>query len=103
MKDLFRGYLMGMILAALTVIGCATAFPWRYYATQMPETCYDAGKLLGKDGSDGWPDTDLNECKPDKTSRLKCITMLVDDFYSLKADDEKCHNDLKFCQKGAKP
>lgn len=102
-------------LGILTIVGCATTFPWRYYATEMDDTCYDHGKLLGKPGKGGWPDLSLNQCKPDPTPtatppagapkpiKLKCMTLLVDDWYSLKADDEKCHSDLVACQQGPKP
>lgn len=97
------------------MVGCATAFPYRYYATSMPPSCYDLGQLLGKTGSGGWPDASLDQCKPDpdlppgspsgapQPVKLKCMTMLVDDFYSLKADDEKCHADLQICQQGPQP
>lgn len=102
-------------LGVLTIIGCATAFPYRYYAAEMPDTCYDQGKLLGKSGKAGWPDLSLKECKPDPTPttspipgdpkpvRLRCMTLMIDDWYSLKADDEKCHSDLDACLKGPKP
>jgi hypothetical protein len=96
-------FVTGMALGVFTVFGCATSFPWRYYATKMPDQCYDTGTLLGKSGKEGWPDAAMLECKPDAQVKTKCITVLVDDFYSLKTDDQKCHNDLQLCQRGAKP
>lgn len=123
-----RGFLPGFILGLLTIAGCATVFPWRYYNSNIPERkiteqdvgkslsdlAYDEGILLGKSGSGGWPDAPLNQCKPDPLpspgaspspvpDELKCVTVLVDDFYSLKADDEKCHANLQTCQQGAAP
>lgn len=105
-----RGYPIGVLLGVLTVIACASTFPWPYYATKMPDSCYDQGSLLGKQGS--WPDLPLADCKPDPQpspstssapTMLKCITVKIDDFYSIKADDEKCHSDLKMCQAGKPP
>lgn len=111
-----KGYSIGILMGIVTVVGCAsTGFPWLYYNAQMPESCYDQGKLLGKTGSGGWPDLSLSECKPDPVPSgsptpgrpspvlLKCMTMKADDFYSLRADDEKCHADLQICQQGPMP
>ena len=69
----------------------------------MPEECYDKGQLLGKQGKEGWPDEPLAQCKPDETVKLKCMTVKVDDFYSIKADNIKCHQDLISCQQGPLP
>lgn len=88
-------------LGVITMVGCAS-FPWRYYGTQMDDTCYDKGNLLGKQGKQGWPNLPLAECKPDVSIKLKCITVPIDDFYSFKADDEKCHSDLNSCEKNCK-
>lgn len=108
--EVFRGFSLGLLMGLLTVVGCASAgFPWRYYNTNMPDSCYDQGKLLGKEGKDGWQDLTLDQCKPDPDPspgaspgpapvKLKCITVLVDDFYSIKADDLKCHQALQDCQ-----
>lgn len=93
-------------LLTLAVIfgGCASvSFPWPYYASHMADSCYDQGTLYGKPGSDGWPDLPLIECKPDAVKKLKCITLLDSDFYALKSDDMKCHQDLQSCQGGAVP
>lgn len=114
-KNSLRGYPIGLFAGLLTVFGCATTFPWRYYGVQMPDSCYDQGRLLGKAGKNGWSDLTLDQCKPDpdpvtppkpgdpKPVKLKCMTILVDEFYSLKADDEKCHSALDSCQRGPKP
>lgn len=110
----YRAFIGGYGLGLLTISACATAFPWKYYATDMPTSCYDQGKLLGKSGTGGWPDLTLDQCKPDpepspgsspitQPVELKCMTMLVADFTELKADDEKCHADLNSCQHGAPP
>lgn len=102
-----RGFVPGFVLGCATIAGCASIFPYRYYNTQMPPECYDQGRLLGKLGPEGWPDLSLADCKPDPEpspgssivpKRQKCTTLLDDDFYSLKADDEKCHEQLKMCQ-----
>lgn len=94
---------MGYLLGIISIVGCASVFPYRYYATQMPESCYDSGMLLGKVGKDGWRDLPLNQCKPDDTVKLKCVTMIESDFYALKLDNQKCHLDLDSCQRGNPP
>lgn len=88
-------------LGVFTIVGCASAwkFPYPYYAEQMEPSCYDAGQLLGKSGSQGWPDLSLKECKPDEQIKLKCMVVKVDDFYSMKSDDEKTHAALDSCQR----
>jgi hypothetical protein len=106
-----RSAAVGSLVTLVIVLAGCASFPWRYYATQMPGECYDKGTLLGKSGSDGWPDRKLSECKPDPDlapgqpagKKLKCITLFDEDFYSLKADNEKCHKDLAICQAGPKP
>jgi hypothetical protein len=98
--------------AVVVLIGCASTFPYKYYATSMPGGCYDEGTLLGVSGSSGWPDVALDECKPDPAPSpgasttpvlLKCITMMAPDFYASKAAYLKCQNDLKVCQTGPSP
>lgn len=102
-RNYTSGILTGLLIAAVMLVGCATVFPWPYYGPSMPDSCYDQGTLLGKTGSDGWKDLPLSECKPDAKVKIKCITQKIDDFYSLKADDMKCHKDLQICQKGNPP
>lgn len=124
MRTFRSGVLIGFLAAVVGLIGCATAFPYRYYAEHfqsraivqadvgkdLADLVYQEGILWGKSGSGGWPDVPLNDCKPDPDPtpgtpspvpspiKLKCITMFDGDFYSLKADDEKCHSDLDACQ-----
>lgn len=112
MRHFGAGFWSGFFIGVFCVIGCASSpiFPWHYYAPSLPSSCYDQGQLLGKLGSGGWPDLSMDECKPDPAPtpgqpqpsaspiQLKCMVMLVDDFYSLQADDEKCHSDLDSCQ-----
>lgn len=100
-----RGILTGYFLGVVTIVGCASSgvFPWRYYTTQMEPGCYDTGKLLGKLGKSGWPDKDLTTCKPDPSPTpgavlARCITLDIDDFYSLKADYLQCQSDLNNCR-----
>lgn len=107
----FQGFTVGILLGLITVVGCASSFAYKYYATAMPNSCYEEGTLLGKSGNGGWSDLPLKECEPDPKpspgapsgKALKCITMLDTDFYELKADDQKCHADLNACQKGPQP
>lgn len=101
LNTLLRGYFHGLVLSCLMVVGCASTMPYKYYATSMPDSCYDSGKLLGS-GDKTWPDIDLKECKPGAQFKMKCVTMLIDDFYLLKADYLKCHKDLQTCQKTGK-
>jgi hypothetical protein len=120
--------LLGYALGLLTLGGCATTFAWRYYAPHIPDRkitqadvgksladlAYAEGLLWGKAGKDGWPDLGFEECKPDPDPtpgaspgpaprKLKCITLLDPDFYSLKEDNEKCHAELQKCQAGPEP
>lgn len=110
-----KGVIAGYVLGVVTVVGCAN-FPYHYFSTKMPADCYDKGTLLGKADLGGWPDESLSECKPDAEPApgtspspgpapilLKCMTMKAPEFYSLKADDEKCHSDLDICQAGKPP
>lgn len=127
-----RAFIAGFLFGLLTLLGCATTvmFPYKYYAAHIPDRtiteadvgksladlAYAEGILWGKAGSEGWSDLALNECKPDpipspdasptpgpSPKLMKCTTMLNDEFYALKADDEKCHVDLQICQKGNAP
>lgn len=103
MRNFLQGFILGTVLV---VVGCAASFPFRYYSTSMPSSCYDQGTLLGKTGSSGWQDLPLDNCKPDPKPSgiaLKCLTMLAPDYYSMKADYLKCQNDLIKCQGGNPP
>lgn len=108
-----RGVIAGYLLGIATIVGCASAdlFPWPYYKAEMPDSCYDQGKLIARKG---FQNLDLKECKPDAAPspgpiptlqpvRIRCITVMYDDFYTIKADNEKCHNDLAACQAGPGP
>lgn len=116
--DMVTGFGLAVVLA----YGCASTnpFPWPYYAPQMPDGCYDQGVLLGKLGTSGWPDRSMSLCKPDPDPspipsgdptptpapspvKLKCMLVFIDDFYSIQADDIKCHADLELCQQGPAP
>lgn len=121
----WAGYLSCYALGLFTAVGCASSFPWRYYGAHLhsrpiieadvgkdlADLAYAEGTLYGVLGKDGWPDRPLEDCKPDPDPspngpapsaspiKLKCMTLFIDDWYSLKADDEKCHSDLDACQK----
>lgn len=99
MKPLNKGRVQGFIISLLFLVACGVSYPYKYYAIQMAPECYDKGMLLGVSGSDGWPDKPLTEIKPDATTKLKSITLFIDDFYAAKGDYLKCHNDLIACQK----
>jgi hypothetical protein len=91
---------------------CATT--WKYYGEllsdrvltpddvgkKLSDLCYDEGKLLGKQGSDGWPDLPLDECKPDQAIAGKCVVQTTDVYRALEKDDEDCHIQLSDCEKG---
>lgn len=119
MRNPKTAFVSGFFLAILSVVSCATTgtWPWPFYAPSMPVECYDKGQLLGKLGSDGWPDQAMELCKPDPDPdpdpsitptpgptpvKLKCIVTKIDDFYSAKAAYEKCESDLVACQKSCK-
>ena len=90
MKNISLGIILGVLLSA-----CA-GFSYKYYGVEMPGDCYDKGMLLGKTPNDDLP---LSTCKPDDVTKLKCITLQIDEFYALKADYERCVVELKACQK----
>ena len=123
MKTFRSGILVGFFTALILVLGCATQFPYRFYNAQIKSRAiteadvgkdlatlaYQEGVLLGKLGSDGWPDRPFADCQPDpipspgaspapSPNLMKCTTLATPEFYSLKADDEKCHSDLDVCQ-----
>lgn len=125
MRSYGAGFWSGFVIGVICVVGCASSFPWRYYGAHLHSRpiveadlgkdlaglAYAEGVLYGKLGKDGWPDRPLEDCKPDPDPvpggpspvaspvKLKCVTLMVDDMYSLKADDQKCHSDLDACQK----
>src|SRR5215469_14150950 len=94
-KGLWSGFIFALVLAA----GCA-ATTWRYYGEQLPgrtivqadvgeklsDLCYNEGRLLGKEGSDGWPDLPLTECKPDTALAGKCVVQMTETYRALKKD-----------------
>jgi hypothetical protein len=111
-------FMGGWGMGLLTAFGCASSptFPWKFYTPSMPPTCYDEGQLLGKLGSDGWPDLSLDECKPDPMPSPgaspnpgpspvldRCMIMNTQDFYAMQAAYLTCQNDLIACQQGPAP
>lgn len=96
-KNIILGIVIGFALAA-----CA-GFRYRYYAPSLPDSCYDQGKLIGKDGKDGWPDLAFSECKPRDGVHPKCVVQLDGEFFSMKRDLIECRQALIDCQRGPKP
>ena len=108
---------IGCLVLVFSVASCATAFQWKYYNSSIPsriitqadvgrslsDIVYEEGIMLGKLNPNGWPDLPLSECKPDSAIKMKCVSMIENDFFDLKDDNEKCHSDLISCQKGPMP
>lgn len=100
------------LLGVLSMASCASVWTFRSYNAEirdrtiteadvgksLADLAYSEGMLLGKLGSDGWPDLPLSDCKPDATNKMKCATMMLPEFYRLKDDDEKCHERLQACE-----
>jgi hypothetical protein len=113
MKHYTAGFFPGFVIGVLTAFGCASTwvFPYRNYALDQPTDCFDQAKLLGKLGTGGWPDLPGDTCKPAPSpspgqpegNEMPCSIVMTSDWYILKADSEKCHNDLQNCQKGSVP
>lgn len=98
MRRLIIGLLFGACLSA-----CASAVQYRYYGMSIPPESFDRGDLLGRQGSDGWPDMAFSICKPDQQVRGKCVVMQTAEFFSMKRELEQLRRDLDACQRGVNP
>ena len=103
MKNLFaRGWSLGFIIGFLTSCG---SLGLKYYGMDLPENCYQQGKLLAADPKD---DEAFSVCQPDNQSEReeiftgkkgKCWIMKSDDFFNLLQDYERVKIELEDCQK----
>jgi hypothetical protein len=88
------------------IIACG-AIQYRWYTPDLPDECYAQGKLLGKEGKDGWADLSMEECKPVASPspgpRARCAVQLLSDFRSAEKELLECRQALSDCQKGAPP
>ena len=89
-KSFIAGFLCCSILMA-----CADTFPFKYYEYDIKN-----GKLLGATAQDDLPDS---QCNATPASAYPCMIVLTDEFFKLKADDLKAHQDLQDCQSGNPP
>lgn len=85
MRALLHGIGLGLVLVA-----CAS-FSYKYYALD-----YQHSVLMGPTPADDLP---LSVCQGDAQSQTKCIILMIDEFYRVKGDLEKCQSQLSSCQK----
>jgi hypothetical protein len=98
-----QSFVYGASLALLGLIGCASTLNYRYYGLSLTDICYGQGSLLGKLGSDGWPDLPFTECQPDAAVKGKCVVELAADHFAKDAALQQCQSDLKSCESGVIP
>jgi len=82
------------LLGILFALGCATAFPYRYYGLNASN--YD-GTLQGPKPSDDLP---LSKCKPDDQVKGKCYVVLASEMDKIKLGYKDLVNQLQTCQSG---
>lgn len=104
-SSFFAGYALGL----LTLAACA-GVTYRYYGIEMPVSCYQEGKLLGKSPNDSdWGDLPLNKCMPDLRSLEgeirpatmeagKCVVQLKEDFFKKDKALKDCQAALDRCE-----
>lgn len=93
-----KGFCFGLILGLLFFVSCGSLV-YKYYGIDVPDECYERGKLLGKQGSGGWADLSFTECEPDETTKGKCVIMQRTEFFAAKTELEQVRQALKDCQK----
>ena len=90
---MFRWVFTGFILALLTVVACGTV-QYKWYGLELRS--YQEGNLRGPKEKDDLP---VIVCRPDASSKLKCVVMLLDEFDRFKADHIQCKVRLKECER----
>ncbi len=88
-----KNFCLGMLFAFGLVACAAAKFNYNYYGLQAAS--YD-GKLLAVNPKD---DVDFSVCAPDEHVKGKCVLMLAQPFYAMKADFLDTKNKLIECQK----
>jgi hypothetical protein len=87
------GFFAGLVVG-LTPWGCASiSFPYHFYNLQP--VSYE-GSLLGPTPADDLP---LSICTPDASSQGKCVVMISEQFFKLKADYLTTKQALVDCQR----
>jgi hypothetical protein len=81
---------------ALAVIGCGAAAPFGYRYYGLKPDSY-RGTLEGPDASKDLP---LSVCAPDAKDKNKCVVMLTQEAFRLKAEVLQLRQQLKDCQRG---
>lgn len=89
-----RSFLFGFSCCAL-LMACGATFPFKYFEYDIKNH-----KLLGTTPQDDISDS---QCSPTPASAYPCMVFLTDEFFKLKADDLKAHQDLQDCQNGSPP
>lgn len=87
------GIVVGFCLA---VAGCGAASPFGYKYYVLKPDRYE-GRLEGADQSKDLP---LSVCAPSGQDKNKCIVMLTQEAYRLKAELLDLRQKLKDCQRG---
>jgi|SRR5271166_1194366 len=86
------------VLGFALSLACATTQQYKYYGMNLSSDCYTSGSLLGKQGSDGWPDLPLSDCAPDAQVKGKCAIQLASDFFAKDKALADCQQQLSDCQ-----
>ena len=88
-----KSFLIGFGCCAF-LLGCA-AFPYHYYAFD-----YQHGTLVGATPKDDLP---VVACAAIPGTQYPCMIVKTSEFFKLKADYLKAHQDLQDCQNGNPP
>ena len=93
-----RGLQIGMLMGLMLVFGCAGVVYKYYTLDQIPDGCYQGGKLLGKLGTGGWPDLSFQDCKPTADDKAPCIVEFLVEHDRKELELLQCGQKLSYCE-----
>lgn len=86
-------------LNLICMSGCGAAAIYKYYTLDgVPDGCYKSGQLLGKLGSDGWPDVPFLGCEPTATNKAPCVVQFLTDYIAKDTELLNCRQQLSDLQ-----
>jgi hypothetical protein len=88
-------FMLGLAVGVISVLGCATKFPYRPYGLDVELVDTRDGKLLGPAAKDDLP---LDTCKATDGRKTPCIVLMEDDFYAWKKERVEMLERLKACE-----
>lgn len=83
-----------LLLLVIILPACGATFAYKFYGVDA--VSYE-GNLLGEKPEDDIP---FARCKPDDVEKGKCVVMLKEEFFQMKADYLQTKQALIDCQKG---